>query len=338
VVGYGIGFVGDGMNFPRNNVLGPITLLLVLGFLGLAALAPLPDKLTDSPVGRRSLDAAHLPLFALASGGVLWFVRSLRSEGALLRAVGKRKQGVAACLVAALFVGIAALVEIIQPVTGRSASLTDFLYGAIGAIIGAWWVARRNSWSIPEKGGFLTFCLVSLLLVSWPIEMARQYSLKLGNAFPRLLVGEASVDREFWQPVGGAQLEFLNRLSGASETEAVRLRVRTEPGGSSGVNFRPTDSAADWSGWSELVLRISGEGGAPLPFKLGLKIEDTRSSNHSTRFNSSIEIGENTQTVRVPLADISSGLADLTRITRMAFFVSDEERTRSFIIEGAFLE
>ncbi len=312
-----------------------MALLSALGLLALAAFVPIPDQLTASPIVRRGFDALHLPLFALAAGAVLGFVLSFRSANESSTDEGKRKWRVAAILVAACFVGIAALVELVQPSTGRSGSFADFFHGAMGAVLGSWWIWRRNLWKLRERGGFWFIASAAVLAVGWPVFMAGQHSQQLEKSFPQLLVGDARVDSEFWYAEGGAEIEFLPADSSAEREFG--LRVDTRAMAWSGVNFRPTKSAADWSSRSELVLQITCEGDVGLPFTLGLKIEDADSRDHATRYNHSLYLDEKSQTIRVALTEISADIVDLTRVTRLALFGSQDDPARSFIIDRAFL-
>lgn len=70
-----------------------------------------------------SKDWAHFPLFA-ASAALLLFLWPRRHQSALLKA----------SRVAGLAIVLALLVEIIQPLAGRSATLMDWLLGAAGSL------------------------------------------------------------------------------------------------------------------------------------------------------------------------------------------------------------
>ena len=309
----------------------PLVLISGLGLLmALAALVPIPENLTCSPVVQRCFDALHLPMFALAAAVVLWFVLHQQSGNG----VEKKNSWRDVLPVALLFVGIAALVEVIQPSTGRSASMRDFLYGAAGSVLGAWWISRSELWAGRERAIFCVVALMSLLAVVWPIVSAGQHSRQLTDSFPKLLVEVPGVNGAFWKAEGGAEIRLLYLSKEGRNLAAIH--VATPVSRWCGVNFRPNAGAADWSGHGELVLQIFTQSEAP--FELGLKIEDYESIDHSTRFNHSISLTRGRQEVRIPLGEIAPEQVDLTHVKRLALFVSDQEPARSFVIEQAFLE
>jgi len=336
VLRYDVALFVSHMDFSRKPVFVPVTLLLALGVLAVAALVPLPDQLTASPVVRRGFDASHLPLFALAAGAVLWFVVSLRSGKVCSPDEDWRRAGQPAILVAAFFVGIAALVELVQPSTGRSASFADFFHGALGAVLGAWWMGRRRIWKLRERWTMWSIALMASLTVGWPVVMAGQHSRQLEASFPQLIVGKSFVDAEFWHADGGAGIEFP--AADSSDGSEYGIRVETQSKSWSGLSFRPTQAVADWSDRSELIFEISCADDVALPFTLGLKIEDTGSRDHATRFNHSFQLDEGRQVIRIVLADIPAAVVDLSRVTRLALFVSGDDPAHSFVVDRAFLK
>jgi VanZ family protein len=317
------------MKFSRRQLRVLVLLTVGAGLLLAGAFLPISESLTSSPVVQRCFDALHLPLFALAAGAVLGVVLTCMAG-----TWDARKRRFISLVVAGGFVGIAGLVEVIQPMTGRSASWSDFFYGAIGAGLGVWWVSRRKLWSGHEKGGFFLTALLALAVVGLPVFLASQHSRQLTESFPQLLVEEPAGNLAFWHGEGGAEMEVMP--SATEQGGASSLRVATRPHASSGVNFRPNAGAADWSEYQHLVLQVFSVDEAPLT--LGLKIEDFESSDHSTRFNHSIPLSRGRHEVRIALGEISPEQLDLSRVKRLALFVSGNEPARSFVIEGAFLE
>ena len=272
----------------------------------------------------------HFPLFAMAAAVVLGLVM----KGPALGGKEKKHERRDACLVAVAFVVVAGLVEMVQPFTGRSASMRDFLYGALGAVLGVWWLSRRGSWAGRERAGFCLAAVASAIVVGWPIVLAGQHSRQLAGSFPKLLVEEPGVNGAFWKAEGGAEMRLLH-LSKTGRSEAA-IQVTTPAKQWSGVNFRPDAGASDWSGHQDLVLQVLTD--SETPFELGLKIEDYESSDHSSRFNHSIRLDRGRHEVRIAVGEIASKEVDVARIKRLALFVSDDEPVRSFVVERAFLE
>lgn len=306
------------MVFSRRHL--PTLALLAGGLLATAAaLAPLPDRWTESPVVQRGYDALHLPLFGLAAAAVyiLLPVGLSRGRRALIVVVG----GLA----------LAAAVELIQPFTGRGASWRDFFHGALGVGLAVWWVAGRRAWSKGRKLALLGASAGAVLVVGWPMVQARQHVFHLAEIFPDLLGDDAAVSRAFWQGQGDALLDFSEARE---EAGTLCVDVVTRPGNWSGLHFRP--GGQDWSDYAVFVLKLRSR--SPEKFTLGLRIDDQNSLDHASRYHDSIEVGPEPQTLRLPLAKVAAGSVDLSRVSKLVLFVGAEDPQRRFVVERAFLE
>lgn len=157
-----------------------LVLCVVLAVIAVALLAPLPRSWRS---GWRSelLDFGHVPLFGFTTIAIRLAVR----------------KSVSWCVVAAVL--LAGLAEALQHGLGRSASIIDWLYGALGAGAGAAMVQALKHWSSWRRFAWLT---LALGLLTWPATRSGPVLLDAFEAwqeFPTLAHFETERARLRWE-------------------------------------------------------------------------------------------------------------------------------------------
>lgn len=285
-----------------------------------ALLLPLPAWPTRW--GQELENAAHAPAFAAVAAGAWLFFQPAAAATKALRPF------VLAALTAVL---LALLTELLQPLTGRDASLQDVwtdLLGATAALaaIGAWRVRGASA-------ARLSLVLLALGVAGfalWPLgESLRAYWHRQALA-PRL-----------FDPRDAAGRHFLQRRA---------VRLIADPDG--GWRITPTRSPwpgltvdevlPDWSAYRTLAIELRNPGEQPLT--LLLRIDDAfEHRRYSDRYNASIRVAAHqSSTWRIPLTMLSHRTAgrnlDLTHMRRVILYQDSADTLDPYVLLDLRLE
>lgn len=229
---------------------GPAVFLFctVLSFFFVPAWGGMSNRLTAY-----SKDWAHFPLFA-GLAALLLFLWPRRHQSALLKA--SRVAGAALAL--------ALLVEVVQPLAGRSATVTDWLLGAAGSLaaVAVYLALRSVSW----QGRRRLFLAAGLLLLAatTPVLLILMDRVSAWRAFPLLDSFERPVESSRWRP-DGCELERVEEHA-THGRYALRLAVAEHAGRISGAYLN--DGSMDWRGYRQLTLDVFLESDAARTLQL----------------------------------------------------------------------
>lgn len=189
-------------------------------------------------------DWAHFPLFAGIA--VMLLVVWPRRRTALAKA------GV----VAGMALLMALLVEIIQPLAGRSAALSDLLIGAAGSLAAVSVYMGLRTTSFQARRSLVATAGLLMLAAAMPMLLMLMDRVAAGRAFPLLDSFERPVESTRWRS-DGCQLERVEEHA-THGNYALRLSVPRDPDRYPGAYLN--DGAMDWRGYRQLNLDVFLEG------------------------------------------------------------------------------
>jgi hypothetical protein len=242
---------------------------------------------TNRECWERLMDAVHLPYFA---GIAVLFFCALRAN--------RFRQVTRALAAGFTAVAWAGAVEILQPYTGRTEDIIDFRNGSLGVAL-AVVVLLRPRLLLPAVAAGLGLSL-------WIAQPAWREFRSLwwrASHFPLLGDFESDDELRLWQ-IPDVKPDPPNTRLSRSTAFASRgrfsLQIATVGPGFPGVRFLAEDQ--DWRPYAALACDIYNPG---KPFNLGLRIDDSLSTDKSNRFNGSILLQSGWNSVRLPLAKIA---------------------------------
>jgi hypothetical protein len=296
------------MHGPRYRLLG---VFFVLGTV--VMLIPFHFPVYEAFL-ERLLDPMHIVFF----GGVTW----LLTVGNPLGIVGHRPRLVCAMLLAA---GVAATVEIIQPLTGRQESFEDLRDGIFGILLvgSAMWLpfARRSRAFVAAWSAAALFLVVIGLQPAW--QEARGLIWRARH-FPVLADFESTDEMRLWDSSGlnpSPQMDTaMSRRPEHPSHGTYSLIVQTAPGPWPGVRLICDDQ--DWTGYATLAFDIFN---GDIPFDFALRIDDDDAQGgHDTRFNRALPLQRGWNRFRIPLTEVEHGprarTLHMNAIRRVVFF------------------
>ncbi len=272
----------------------------------------------------RISDAGHLPFFAMFAIFNFHFLskRISRSYLATFLITG----------------GVAAFAELIQPITGRTASISDLINGILGGALGALLCygyyerkIRKSFWI-----SYLIFGLLALVFVLSPVWKQLQAMSYQKRLFPMLADFEDNTELRLWvkeEPLRKGRVTLS--LSSEQKRSGVNsLEVNISPGNYAGISYRA--ERQDWRGFQKLNFFVFNPGE---PFLLHLRIDDFHNCDRfEDRFNKQVLLPSGWTEIELSLPEIEAGPAkrilDLSQIRRMMFFVGKEESTRVFFLDA----
>jgi hypothetical protein len=302
-------------------------LALVLLLLLAAFFVPLGFPV-DAEFWRTLMDVSHLPLFAVIAG--ICFGLFSSGKGHLLRCRN--------AFVAAAVLSIA--IELLQPLTGRSQSMLDQIYGVTGAAFGAGllflWPRRR------EREIAVVMLLMVLVFSAATAGPAwRKYRVLRVRAQHFPLLGGFENPDEFllWRPnyysftgVGRYDWETNFVTQGA-----FALNVDASTGGWPGVDFDAGEQ--DWSGYDALEYDLYNPGS---DFILRMRIDDDGDcSRYGKRFDHELSVIGGWNHIAIPMAEIRTSPhareLNLKAIRRVLIFISIADGPRRFFLDNVRL-
>ncbi len=283
-------------------------------------------------------NAAHAPVFA-----ALAIVINLLLRGRVAIPPWARM-----CVAFGLAIGIGGLIEWIQPLVGREASLTDLRNDALGALAGVsllTWrstrVASCTSWR-PLQVIAATVCLLSLAIALAPLAWATiSYSNRI-RQFPTILDPSTLVD-DYFLAGTGVQLSRRHlpppwRHDGDLPGLTLRILQGEWPG------LTHLEPQPDWRGYSQLRVDLTNPGDQPIT--LTIRIHDRLHDNTpSDRFNYTFDLPAATRTVvDIPIEQLATAPngrnLDLSRIAGLIIFTTESPETvgKEIHLTSAWLE
>lgn len=232
-----------------------------------------------------SKDWAHFPLFA-ALAALLLYLWPRRKLSAWVKA--SRVAGAAFVL--------AVSVEIIQPLVGRSATVTDALIGAAGSLAAvSVYMGLRVATPLARRRLVMAAILL-LVAATAPLFLMLADRFSAWRAFPLLDSFERPVESSRWR-ADGFVLERVEEHA-TEGRYALRLSVPQQPDQLPGSFLN--DGLMDWSGYRQLNLDVFLEGDAARIMLI--RLQDRVQSSASERALLSVELKPGPNRVAVDLA------------------------------------
>lgn len=231
-----------------------------------------------------SQDFAHFPLFAALAAILLYLWP--RRHTALIKA------GV----VAGLALLVALLVEIIQPLAGRTAALSDWLIGAAGSFSAVAIYMGLKTASLRARRWLIMAAALLLVAASTPIAIMLLDRWSAHRAFPLIDSFERFAESSRWR-TDGCVLEQVEEHA-THGRYALRLSVPQQPDRYPGAYL--SDGGMDWRGYRQLTLDAFLEGESAR--SLIIQVEDASRSSRQDRAQVVVELkpGANRVALDVP--------------------------------------
>ncbi len=277
------------------------------------------------PGGRRELaalsDLAHAPIFGFLA---LLILRRLRS--------GRTGSPLRSSLVAwALAVALGVAIEILQGLTGRSASWHDVLADASGAGAFLTWKSTPRAASRGVRIGLYSAAAVVITLPSVPpLLLLTDVAIQVRDG-PRLASFESPLELSRWE----FQISRPSRSRSHATEGRWSLRVDMGRGGYPGATLEWP--ARDWKSYDELQFDTYLESGAELD--LVVKIEDSHyDGRYGDRFHRTVSLMPGPNRTRIALSEVERApdgrRLDLGRIRRLQFFTVGPAGPRTLFFDG----
>ena len=316
---------------PRTVQARPAICSALLAGTAALALWPCPMRLPEL-FWNSVLDALHFPVFA-AVGLVVHWALPQRHRPLLPHSLFSAG-------LAALF---ALLIELVQPLFGRTASLTDLVNGLLGIATG---VGGVLVWRLPVRGTwrvvFLWASAGCALSAFFPVFAGAHAALWRQARFPILGDFESDTELRLWRAQGGAEQGGRPTAVRRTDAWATRgkwsLQVQLGEGGWPGVNYAAGDS--NWAGHKALRLSVLNPGP---PFELCVRIDDDGDcSRQRQRFGRTVSLVKGVNELRILTEEIRSAPAerelDLASIRRVVLVVVGAAAGRTFMLDSVTLE
>ncbi len=284
----------------------------------------------DSAVWDRLMDACHIPLFGSVALVLYWNIPNSGCYGwrhAL-------KTGFLTCL-------MAALVEVIQPYTGRTESFDDFRNGFFGVVIA---LAAIPVW-LQHKRWFSRFLhlVFTVLITAFVLQPAWQEWKGIQwrkQNFPLLGDFETPIELKLWTSQGGSDRSWTE-LTFSTEYAthgSHSLRIQTGVGNWAGVSYAA--GVQDWSNYTSLAFEIYNPGAS---FTLGIRVDDdVGPRNSSSRFSRQIELAPGPTKITISVHDLQQQAKPqplhVQGIRRLALFTGEQQNSRVFYLDNVRLE
>ena len=276
---------------------------------------------TDQAFYIHLMDAAHLPVFCaltlFAHAFCPWELPPCRRR---IFAAG----GMAV---------LSGLIEIIQPLAGRSHSWIDLTNGLAGILIALLFLVRSR-WLVPIA---IAGCVMAFL-PAWKESAGIRWR---SSHFPLLADFENDDELRLWvgSGLGNVRSDNVERVrehasQGEWSLRVVTTATATWPG------VRLLNGNQDWRGKTALAFDIWNDGPA---FTLSIRIDDDfPHQHHQDRFNAALQLTPGWNHLTIPLAEIESRpknrRLNLAAIQRTILYVNEPEVEHTFFIDHMRLE
>lgn len=293
-----------------------VTLLCIAGFF-------IPFRFgTDAVFYIHLMDAAHLPVFCALTlfAHAYWPWDTTPSPRRRLYAAGGMTL-------------LSALIELIQPLAGRSHSWTDFINGFTGILIALLYLAQSRL--------LIPLTLASILLAFHPAWKEFAAMHWRATHFPLLADFESDTQLPLWvgSGLGHVPNDQPERTRQHASHGEWSLRVTT-PNKGTWPGVRLLNGAQDWRGKTALAFDIWNPGP---PFTLSIRIDDDfPHKHHQDRFNSLFPLVPGWNHITIPIIEIETRpknrRLNLAAIQRTIFFVDKPKAEHTFFIDHIRLD
>lgn len=278
----------------------------------------------------RLMDAAHVPFFAAFT----LFVAAVLPARAFS---GARRMAIAGALASVT----AAMVELIQPLTGRGESLTDLCNGVMGAALA---VSGWHAWRCRQPMRLAHAAVAAALMLAVLNPAWRQLrSMQWRRAhFPVLADFESPVEMRLWiasdqeDPYNSRTTVTRSREQASRGEWSMRLDAAVAPW--PGARLHCGD--ADWRGFHAFACDVFNPGD---PLTLSIRIDDdTRPQAHAERYNGSREVATGWTRLSIPLEEIARGPKSralrLQKVRQVILFLDAPKEARTLHFDHLRLE
>ncbi len=265
----------------------------------------------------------HIVIFALLT---IW-----------LRMFRPLRMGWLAASVIAMVIG--AGIELLQSVLGRTASLMDLLYNAMGVGFGLALIAWRER---RRPVALLLAVPLALVALYQLRELPREYAVAryAHSRFPLIADFDSEILDHTWEPFFGAEMEYVTRPE-ASGTGGRVMRVRF-PAGDSWPGVATQCFPLDWTGREHLVADICIAEGGMDTLAMGVRLEDAGFLRDGDYHSGSFMVSTEWSSVRISLVGATTRRTgrplDLKRMITLKFFVRQPDRKGAVEIDNVRLE
>lgn len=229
-------------------------------------------------------------------------------------------------------------VEIIQPLTGRSASTTDLINGIAGILLAFILLASADSkrrtairLALIPLGAT---CLAIAFLPAWRESAGMRW--RAAN-FPLLADFETDAELRLWPASGDGT--GADRSPAHPSHGQFSLQVKTAPS-AIWPGVRLNAGGRDWSAYSALAFDIWNDGPE---FVVTVRVDDDfPHKEREDRFYRDFPLATGWNHIRIPLSEIESSprarRLDLRAIRTVAFFIDTPKAAHTFHIDHVRLE
>jgi len=248
-------------------------------------------------------DAAHFPLFALMTLGILGLMPRVGPAG--------RRAGCAAAATPTLVI----VVEILQPLVNRDRGWGDLLPGLAGsagvvALFLATRTRRRSVWGL--------VALAAVRAAGAPLGWGARDEWRERRQFPLLATFESAGELSRWDAAGVVLTRVTRDAAGGRYALAMRVTAADYPG------IFTAPAQPDWADMEQLCMELALD--APAPRVIWLRMDD-RPGNppYAERFQVAFELAPGAHTVCVERAEFGKTAGgrdmDLHRIASFGIFL-----------------
>lgn len=241
---------------------------------------------------------------------------------------------------------VAGLIEIIQPYFSRSQSLTDFVNGALGAIIflSALFLLcyRRN---IYLCGLWLLTALATAWQVFEPSIKAIELREYQKQIFPLLSSLEDPREIALWKGIEDSNIYLLSSSELAlSGSNSLAVRTGETPYGGAELKLYPTDFS-DFESLSFAVFLTPADASkTDGNSNFEIRIDDEQDcENYEQRFNKTLKLRAGWNRISIPITEIENApqtrKLNLKSISRILFFVDKQNSPiKRFVLDEVGLQ
>jgi hypothetical protein len=235
---------------------------------------------------------------------------------------------------------VSGAIEIVQPLTGRTMGLTDFINGMMGILIALAFLAARRTHFRLLLIPIAAACVMTAFLPAWHESAGMRW--RAAN-FPLLADFETDHELRLWVGTGlgnvrndGAALDRIRQHAARGEWS---LRVVTTTS-SPWPGVRLLNGGQNWLGKKALAFEVWNDGPA---FTLSIRIDDDfPHQQYHDRYNDSFEILPGANHISIPTADIATKPKNrplnLAAIERTILYVNAPSTEHTFFIDHMRLE